>query len=146
MKKFIAVLLCFAAIFAFAACTKNEPDTTTEPTGRPGDMVTNDNGDVVTVTDFALILDENGEPQLDSDGNVMTTVGYAVATYPPAEGETLPPKETSPTVAPGNTIKSENAKWPADEFMSKLPKIKEIRAVKTNITKRKIEGLISLSP
>lgn len=125
MKKMIAVLLCFAAIFAFAACTKDEPDTTTEPTGRPGDMVTNDKGDVVTVTDFALVLDENGEPQLDEKGNVMTTVGYAVATYPPAEGETLPPQTTVPTVAAGNTIKSENAKWPAHEFMSKLPKLRD---------------------
>lgn len=125
MKKYIAVLLCFAVIFAFAACTKNEPETTTEPTGKPGDFVTDDNGNVVTVTDVGLVLDEKGEPQLDSDGKVMTTVGYAIATYPPAEGETLPPKTTAPTVAVGNTIKSENAKWPAHEFMSKLPKIKE---------------------
>ena len=86
MKKYISVLLCFAVIFAFAACTKNEPETTTEPTGKPGDFVTDDNGNVVTVTDVGLVLDEKGEPQLDSNGNVMTTVGYAVATYPPAEG------------------------------------------------------------
>lgn len=125
MKKYISVLLCFAVIFAFAACTKNEPETTTEPTGRPGDFVTDDNGNVVTVTDVGLVLDEKGEPQLDSDGKVMTTVGYAIATYPPAEGETIPPQTTAPTVPVGNTIKSENAKWPADEFMSKLPKIKE---------------------
>ncbi len=134
MKKFIAVLLCFSVIFAFAACTKNEPDTTTEPTGRPGDMVTDANGGVVTVTDFALVLDENGEPQLDANGNVMTTVGNAVATYPPAEGETLPPLTKAPTVAVGNTIKSENAKWPAEEFMSKLPKLRADVDKATHVT------------
>ena len=124
MKKFVAVLLCFAVIFAFAACTKKpeEVETTTEPTGAPGEWVTNADGEVQTATAPYLVLDENGQPQYDENSNVMTTVAYEILTYPPAEGETIPVKTTAPTVAHGNTVKSENAKWPEHEFMSKLPK------------------------
>lgn len=120
MKKLIAVLLCFACVFAFAACTKKE-----EPAGKPGDWVTDADGNAV-MTEVALFdLDENGETQLDEKGKPLTTYVKQIATYPPAEGETLPPKTTAPTVAPGNTLKSENRAWPSQSFMTKLPKLKD---------------------
>ena len=124
MKKFIAVLLCFACVFAFAACTKKDPETT-EPTGTPGEWVTDEFGSVVMTEIPFLDLDENGEPQLDENSQPLTTYVKQIATYPPAEGETLPPKTTAPTVAPGNTIKSENAEWPTQSFLTKLPKLKD---------------------
>ncbi len=124
MKKLIAVLLCFSVIFSFAACTKDPAnnDETTEPTGKPGEWVTNAEGEVQTVTTPYLVLDKNDEPQTGEDGKVMTTTVYEIMTYPPAEGETLPPQTTVPTVPAGNTIKSENKDWPTQEFMTKLPK------------------------
>lgn len=123
MKKLIAVLLCFACVFAFAACTKKENDT--EPTGKPGEWVTDAEGSVVMTKIPFLDLDENGEPQLDENSKPMTTYIEQIATYPPAEGETLPPKETTPTVAPGNTLKSEKAEWPTQSFLTKLPKLRD---------------------
>lgn len=125
MKKFIAVLLCFACVFAFAACTKEETPDTTETTvkNRPGDWVTDANGEVVTTRVPFLQLDENGEPMLDENSKPLTTYVDKIATYPTAEGETFPPK--TPTVAPGNTMKSEKSKWPTHEFMSKLPKLRD---------------------
>ena len=124
MKKFIAVLLCFACVFAFAACTKKDPETQ-EPTGTPGEWVTDESGSVVMTEIPFLDLDENGEPQLDENSKPMTTYVKQIVTYPPAEGETLPPKTTSPTVAPGNTLKSEKAAWPSQSFLTKLPKLKD---------------------
>ena len=124
MKKFIAVLLCFACVFAFAACTKKDPETT-EPTGTPGEWVTDEFGSVVMTEIPFLDLDENGEPQLDENSQPLTTYVKQFATYPPAEGETLPPKTTAPTVAPGNTIKSEKAAWPSQSFLTKLPKLRD---------------------
>lgn|GEM_PF-6782443 len=124
MKKFIAVLLCFACVFAFAACTKKDPETT-EPTGTPGEWVTDEFGSVVMTEIPFLDLDENGEPQLDENSQPLTTYVKQIATYPPAEGETLPPKTTAPTVAPGNTIKSEKAAWPSQSFLTKLPKLRD---------------------
>lgn len=124
MKKFIAVLLCFAVIFAFAACTKNpsNDESTTEPTGKPGEWVTDANGEVQTVTTPYLVLDDKGEPQTGEDGKPLTTTVFEIETYPPAEGETLPPQTTVPTVPAGNTVSSDNLAWPAQEFMAKLPK------------------------
>lgn len=175
MKKFIAILFCFAVIFAFAACTKkpNEGETTnpavtlpanvvldengnpvtklhmefaTDAKGHPvtdkngaqlttyrteyktnpaGGIVTNANGDIVTVTDYALVLDENGNPMLGENGEALTTVGFAPVTYPPAPGETIPTPTTVPTTPVGNTKPGRNQKWIAEEFMSKLPKLRD---------------------
>lgn len=123
MKKLFAVLLCFACVFAFAACTKKEPDT--EPTGTPGEWVTDADGSVVMTQTPFLDLDENGQPQTDANGSPLTTIVNQIATYPPAPGETIPPKSTSPTVAPGNTIKSENKAWPTESYMAKFPKLRD---------------------
>lgn len=124
MKKLIAILLCFACVFAFAACTKKEPDT--EPTGVPGEWVTDADGNVVTTQIPFLDLDENGQPQTDANGNPLTTIVNQIATYPAAPGETFPPRSTNPTVAPGNTINSENKVWPTESYMAKLPKLRDI--------------------
>ena len=163
MKKIIAVLLCFAVIFAFAACTKKavdgetttavelpanvitdangNPETVTsvsvvyDADGKPkttyvseyktypaGAWVTDSNGMWVTQTEQFLVLDDNGEPMVDENGVPITTYAYNNVTYPAAPGETLPPKTTKPA---GYTTPSENAKWPADAFMAKLPKLKD---------------------
>ncbi len=129
MKKLIAVLLCLAMIFTFAACKKNpdtsdESETTTEETtGRPGDWVTNADGEVQTVVDSYIMLDENSKPMTeivtDEQGSekqqLVTTVIYDIETYPGAE--------TVPTVAPGNTNPANVQAWPSYSFMSKLPKL-----------------------
>lgn len=127
MKKLIAVMLCFACVFAFAACTKKDPDNApeTEPTGTPGEWVTDAEGKVVITQVPFLDLDENGEPQTDANGNALTTIVNQIETYPAAPGETIPPKSTVPTVAPGNTLKSEGSAWPAHSYMSKLPKLRD---------------------
>lgn len=163
MKNFIAVLLCFAVIFAFAACTKkaSEGETTTATTlpinvitdadgnaqttlilekatdkngkevttyrseyvtYKAGANVTYANGDPVTATKYSYDLDENGSTMLDKNGNIRTNVAFSNVTYPPAPGETTPPKPTMPV---GNTSPSENVKWPADKFMAKLPKLRD---------------------
>ncbi len=126
MKKIIAVLLCFATVFCFAACTKkpvtNEETTTAEPTGKPGEWVTNEKGEPQTKSTPYLVLDENGEPQTDENGKALTTCRMEIATYPPAPGETIPPQTQPPTVAPGNTVSNENLDWPAYDFMTKFPK------------------------
>lgn len=124
MKKFIAVLLCFAVVFAFAACTKDPANNeeTTEPTGKPGEWVTDAEGEVQTVTTPYLVLDDKGEPQTDENGKALTTTVFEIETYPAPEGETLPPQTTAPTVPVGNTVSSDNLAWPTQEFMTKLPK------------------------
>ncbi len=122
MKKFIAVMLCFACVFAFAACNKEEAPPA-ETTGKPGEWITDENGDVVMTETPFLVLDENDEPVLDENGKPQTTIVQQIATYPAAPGETFPTK--APTVAPGNTIKSEKAAWPAHSFMEKFPKLKD---------------------
>lgn len=123
MKKFIAVMLCFACVFAFAACTKNDPEEETQPTGAPGEWVTDADGNVVTTQFPVLVLDENGQPQTDADGKPLTTVVNDIATYPAAPGETIP--TTVPTVAPGNTIRSEEKAWPTESYMAKFPKLRD---------------------
>ncbi len=129
MKKAIALLLCFAFIFAFAACKNNENNdgtteasTTQEPTGKPGEFVTDDKGEIQTKKESYILTDENDKPitQIVTDKNgeshaqVVTTVVFDVETYP--GGETIP------TVAPGNTLTPDIQAWPAHKFMSKLPK------------------------
>lgn len=177
MKNFIAVLLCFAVIFAFAACSKKTTgsETTavasapleeipsnvvldangnpvtevtfqyatnasghyyTEANGSPatissieykthaaGDIVVGADGNPVTVTEFGFILDENNEPKLDENGVPLTTYVYNFATYPTVPGGTLP--TTAPTNPVGNTNPSRNHKWISDEFMAKLPKLRD---------------------
>ncbi len=122
MKKIIAVMLCFASVFAFAACNKNTEDPT-EPAGTPGDWITDENGELVMTEMPFLVLDENDEPVLDENGNPQTTIVKQIATYPAGPGETYPTK--APTVAPGNTIRSEKAAWPTHSFMAKLPKLRD---------------------
>lgn len=128
MKKMIAVLLCFAMIFAFAACknsSQNEEATTAksteETTGKPGEFVTNDKGEIQTKADSYVLTDEKNQPitkiVTGEDGvttyEVVTTIVYDVETYPGAE--------TIPTVAPGNTLAPDTQSWPTHKFMSKLP-------------------------
>lgn len=134
MKKLIAALLALSIVFALTAC-KNKPvngdDTTesSEPTGRPGSYVTDASGNVQTTADFYLELDESGQPKTqivkDKDGSTkvapVTRVGYAPATYPPPEGETLP-VTTQYVAKPDSTIKSTHAAWPAFEYLAKVPK------------------------
>jgi len=88
-----------------------------------GDIVTDADGDVVTVTEYALVLDKNGNPMLGEDGKVITTYGYTPVTYPPAPGDTLP--TALPTTPVGNTNPSKNQKWLTQEFMAKLPKLRD---------------------
>lgn len=161
MKSFIAVLLCFTVVFAFAACGKkaSEGETTTDlpinvvtdadgkarttlvletatdkngkvvttyrseyATYKAGANATNSNGDYVTVTEYGLAIDKEGNTILGEDGKALTTVEYSIVTYPPAPGETIPPKTTRPV---GYTNPSEKEKWPAAKFMAKLPKLRD---------------------
>ncbi len=169
MKKFIAVLVCFAVIFAFAACTKDVNEGTTavsdttvslpdnvklDANGNPvteytdtwvtdadgvsiptrvmvyathaaGDMVVGADGNVVTVPDFGFILDENGQPQTGANGEPLTTYVYVPATYPTVAGETMAIPTAAPTKPVGNTNPSKNQKWLTQEFMAKLPKLRD---------------------
>ena len=135
MKKLIAAALVFVIVFVLAAC-KNRPvssDETTEPTGTPGEWVTDASGNVQTTNTPYLVLDENSEPQTilvtDEDGSTVvkpvTTLVYEIQTYPPAEGETLN-VTTQPTVAAGNTVASNHEPWPTDSYLSSVPKATKI--------------------
>ncbi len=130
MKNFIAVLLVFSMIFVFAACKNTIVDEqTTEPvaeeTGRPGDWVTNADGEPQTTANHYVILDDNSKPMTeivtDENGSekvqVVTTVVYDIETYPGAT--------QAPTVAPGNTMADKKMDWPKYDFMAKLPVLAE---------------------
>lgn len=130
MKKLLALLLAFALVFCLAACkdaVEDNGESTTEEvtTGRPGEWVTNANGEVQTITTPYLLTEANGEIKTEivtgADGKdvaqPVTTVIYDVETYPGAT--------QAPTVAPGNTMASTGKKWPKDEFMKKLPVLSE---------------------
>ena len=128
MKKAVALLLAFALIFCLAAC-KNQvalgEETTQETTGKPGDWITNADGEVQTVTRSYLLTEENGEMKTEivtnADGSEqavpVTTFVYDVATYP---GATQPA-----TVPPGYTLASTGKAWPTESFMSALPVLSE---------------------
>lgn len=127
MKNIVAILLVFSMIFAFAACKNNiiDDETTTEPvieeTGKPGDWVTNADGEVQTTVKQYIILDDNSKPMTeivtDENGSenvqVVTTVVYDIQTYPGAT--------EAPTVAPGYTMADKNLNWPEYEFLAKVP-------------------------
>lgn len=130
MKKTLALLMAFAMIFCLAACkdsVKDNGESTTEEatTGRPGDFVTDANGEVLLVTKPYIITEANGEVKTekvtDEKGSEyvmpVTTVVVDVETYPGAT--------QAPTVAPGNTMAPTGKKWPKDEFMKKLPVLSE---------------------
>ncbi|MBQ3604098.1 MAG: hypothetical protein IJA02_09670 [Clostridia bacterium] len=130
MKKILALLMAFAMIFCLAACkdsVKDNGESTTEEatTGRPGDFVTDANGEVLLVTKPYIITEANGEVKTekvtDEKGSEyvmpVTTVVVDVETYPGAT--------QAPTVAPGNTMAPTGKKWPKDEFMKKLPVLSE---------------------
>ncbi len=131
MQKAIALLLAFAMIFCFTACknhTENNGDeTTTEEitTGKPGDWVTNADGELQTVTTPYIFTEPGGEVKTeivtDENGSEyampVTTVVYDIETYPGAT--------QAPTVAPGNTLAPTSKKWPTSSFMSKLPVLSE---------------------
>lgn len=127
MKKTFALLLAFVLIFSFAAC-KSQPvneTTTEEPTGKPGDWVTDTNGEVQTITRTYVITEKSGEIETthvtDANGKEIalpvTTFLYDIETHP---GATQPP--TSP---PGYTMAPMGKSWPADSFFSALPVLSE---------------------
>lgn len=71
MKKFLAIFICLAVIFAFAACSKENRDEKVVT-----EVVTDENGETVTdedgkaVTQIVEVTDENGDPvSTDKNGS-----------------------------------------------------------------------------
>ncbi|MBR4051053.1 MAG: hypothetical protein IKK09_11200 [Clostridia bacterium] len=130
MKKYIAVVIVFAMIFAFAAC-KNDVDEgqTTEPvaeeTGRPGDWVTNASGELQTTAVSYIIADEYSNPvtEIITDENGSEKVQFVTTLI--YDIETNPGATQAPTVAPGFTLADKDMRWPAHKFMDKVPVLKD---------------------
>lgn len=117
MKKGLVIILVFAAIFAFAACTKQPGQTQTEGetyVAPPTEIITFENGEtavyeVVTDTSGVAVTDANGETEfVPYDPPVTEKNGYLVTD---AVGSTI--KQSATTVAPSAEV--ENAFVDLDE-------------------------------
>lgn len=117
MKKGLAIILVFAVIFAFAACTKNpeNPEAVGETyVAPPTEILSFENGstavyEVVTDTSGVAVTDENGENQvIPYDPPVTEKEGVLVTD---AAGSTI--KQSATTVA--QSVAVENAIIDLDE-------------------------------
>lgn len=105
MKKGLAILLVFAVIFAFAACTKDpgaQGEIYVEP---PTEIISFENGstavyEVVTDAKGEAVTDEDGEAEVIPYDPPVTEKGGYLATDP--AGSTI--KQSATTVAPSVAI------------------------------------------
>lgn len=137
MKKAIALILAMSVIFAFTACTKkggsadgDESDTASAV--KPGDWVTDKDGNVMTTVDNAILIDEEGsmitEVRSNEEGKTFyvpkTTLHVVPETHSAGEGETYP--VTTPDTLPhGNTLASKHLAWPDYAVLGGVPQVKK---------------------